>query len=144
MDQPQQFTQVNLNIDSTSVQLFTEITKWSRFLAISGYIALAFLLIIGLISGFVIADKFQVETGLFIIIFYGIFVAIYIFPVYYLHQFSKNMGEALDNNNSAKLTQSLVFLKKHYKFLGILTIILLSLYVLVMLSTILTGIATNL
>lgn len=143
MEQQQMSGDGNLLINSDGLQLLREIAKWGRFLAIAGYVALAFLLIIGLISGFVIADKFQVETGIFIIIFYSIFVAVYIFPVYYLHQFSKNMSTALDNNDSGKLTSALVYLQSHYKFLGVLTLILLSIYILVMLSTIITGIASN-
>lgn len=144
MDKHQISEDAKLVIDFSGLQLLTEIAKWSRVLAIGGYIALAFLLMIGLISGFVIADKFLLGTGIFIIFFYSIFVTIYIFPVYYLHQFSKNISVAIRTGDTATLTKALVFLKSHYKFLGILTIILLSLYVLVMLSTLLSGVATNL
>ena len=132
-----------LEIDISAFQLLREIAKWGRFLAIAGYIGLAFLLLLGLISGVLIANS-QFHEGIFVIIFYSIFVAVYIFPVYYLHRFSTNMTIALDKNDSLKLTESLVFLKSHYKFLGILTLILLTLYVLGMISTVVSGVAANL
>ena len=131
-----------LEIDISAFQLLREIAKWGRFLAIAGYIGLAFLLLLGLISGVLIANS-QFHEGIFVIIFYSIFVAVYIFPVYYLHRFSTNMTIALDKNDSSKLTESLVFLKSHYKFLGILTLILLTLYVLGMISTVVSGVAAN-
>ena len=132
-----------LEINISAFQLLREIAKWGRFLAIAGYIGLAFLLLLGLISGVLIANS-QFHEGIFVIIFYSIFVAVYIFPVYYLHRFSTNMTIALDKNDSLKLTESLVFLKSHYKFLGILTLILLTLYVLGMISTVVSGVAANL
>ena len=134
---------IKLQIDSNAFQLLREIAKWGRFLAIAGYVGLAFLLLLGLISGVLIANS-EFQAGIFVIIFYSIFVAVYIFPVYYLHRFSSNMTLALDENNSAKLTEALLFLKSHYKFLGILTLILLSLYVLGMISTVVSGVAANL
>ena len=132
-----------LQIDSTAFELLREITKWAKFLAITGYIGLAFLLLLGLISGFVIAGSVEFQAGIFVIIFYSLFVAVYIFPVYYLHQFSKNMNLALVRNDSDKLTEALLYLKSHYKFLGILTMILLTMYLLVMISTVVSGVLTN-
>ena len=132
-----------LEIDFNAFQLLREIAKWGRFLAIAGYVGLAFLLLLGLISGVLIANS-EFQAGIFVIIFYSLFVAVYIFPVYYLHQFSNKVTLALDTGDSLRLTESFVFLKSHYKFLGVLTMILLSLYVLGMISTVASGLAANL
>jgi len=62
--------------------------------------------------------------------FYVVIAVIYFFPVYYLFKYAKGMKQALDSSNSELLSDSLVYLKSHHKFLGIMTIVILSLYLL--------------
>jgi hypothetical protein len=54
---------------------------------------------------------------------------LYFFPVYYLNKFASNAKIALKNNDSESLATSFEFLKSHYKFIGILSVIILCLYV---------------
>jgi hypothetical protein len=55
---------------------------------------------------------------------------LYFFPVYYLFKFSSQVRTALINKNSQQLDSAFENLKSHYKFIGILMIITLSIYVL--------------
>jgi hypothetical protein len=55
---------------------------------------------------------------------------IYFFPVYYLLQFSNKMKKALVDKNEDTLAKAFEMLKSHYKFIGVFTIITLSLYAL--------------
>ncbi len=59
---------------------------------------------------------------------YIILAVIYFFPVYYLYKFSKDIGSALLYNNEEHLTSSFRFLKKHFKFIGIMIICMIAFY----------------
>jgi hypothetical protein len=64
----------------------------------------------------------------FIPLIYIVFAVIYFFPVLYLYNYAKGMKEALNFQNSDTLSDACVQLGKHHKFLGIMTIVLISLY----------------
>jgi len=55
---------------------------------------------------------------------------LYFFPVYYLFKFSSKVRTALMTKNTQELETAFENLKSHYKFIGILMIITLSIYVL--------------
>jgi hypothetical protein len=59
---------------------------------------------------------------------------VYFFPLYYLLQFSKKIKKALKTKNDQMLANAFQMLKSHYKFIGVLTIITISLYFLFFIS----------
>jgi len=61
---------------------------------------------------------------------YLVLALIYFFPVYYLLQFANKMKKALSTKNEETLTNAFEMLKSHYKFIGVFTIITISLYAL--------------
>ena len=76
----------------------------------------------------------------FLSVFYLIIAAIYFFPVYYLYKYANDTKNAIQNNDSELLSTGLGFLKSHHKFLGIMMIVILSLYVLMFIGMITMGI----
>lgn len=56
------------------------------------------------------------------------FAILYFFPVYYLFQFSQKVKQAIAHQSSELLEQSFENLKSHYKFVGIMMVIILGLY----------------
>jgi energy-coupling factor transporter transmembrane protein EcfT len=105
-------------------------------LSIAGFIGIGLMLIIALFSGTMV-DLLQgsvqkpLPNGLSIAtsITYVLMAIIYFFPMYYLFQFSKNMKNALLMKNDETLEKAFEMLKAHYKYIGVLTIITISLYV---------------
>lgn len=65
----------------------------------------------------------------FIGLIYILFALLYFFPIYYLFNYAKGTKRALESGNSEVLSKALVNLKSHHKFLGIMTIVIISLYV---------------
>jgi hypothetical protein len=61
-------------------------------------------------------------------IIYAVFAAVYIMPVIYLYRFSVNAKEAIRKNDSNDIMTALKNLKSHFKYIGIFTIVILSLY----------------
>jgi hypothetical protein len=72
---------------------------------------------------------------------YLVLALLYFFPVLYLYQFSKKMKEALQSKNDDVLATAFEKLKSHYKFIGVFTIIFISLYILMIVAAIVGGIA---
>lgn len=64
----------------------------------------------------------------------GIYIVIailYFFPIYYLFKYAQNTKMALQSSDSDLLANGLGYLKSHHKFLGIMMIIIISLYILI-------------
>ena len=122
----------NLIIDWRSKEFLKETAKWTKFLAILGFVGIGLMVLISLFIVF--ANSMLPEnimpfgSRMMIVFFYMIFAIIYCFPVYYLYKFSTNMKVALMNNDSKTIQDAFEFLKSHYRFIGIMMVIVFSLY----------------
>jgi len=107
-----------------------ETRKWAKFLAIVGFIfiGIAALGSIGLFAASSMMTAYTAVPMGGIAFFYLIFLGLYFFPIYYLLKFANKAKEALDSRSNQSLTESMGFIKSHYKFVGILTIVMLALY----------------
>ncbi len=125
-----------LTVSSASKNFLTETAKWAKFLAIIGFFFIGCLLVLAIFTTtiFEYAIKIQPEIpkvlGLVVMITCVLFAFIYFFPVYYLLQFSNQMKKALTTKNDETLAKAFEMLKSHYKFIGVFTIITISLYIL--------------
>ena len=125
-----------LNLTSTSKSFLKETAKWTNFLSILGFILITLMLVLAAFSTtiFNMVAKMQPgipeSLGLSLAITYLVLSIIYFFPVYYLLQFSRKMKKALITKNNETLASAFEKLKSHYKFIGVFTIITLSLYAL--------------
>lgn len=141
-------------LQEESYHYLTEIQKWSRFLSIAGFVLLGLgvlfmvLFAAGLsqfknpgqpsqFEGFEGMPELPMQSfalgGVFILIIYLIGFVITFIPLLYLFRFSTRLKNALQTGNDQLLTNALESLKKHYKFLGILLIIVLVFYIMVIL-----------
>jgi hypothetical protein len=125
-----------LTITTASKIFLRETAKWSYFLAIIGFILISLMLILAIFATtiFEMAMKMQPgipeSLGLIMTFTYLLLAIIYFFPVYYLLQFSNKMKKALSTKNDETLAKAFEMLKSHYKFIGVFTIITISLYIL--------------
>lgn len=125
-----------LTLASTSKSFLKETAKWTNFLSILGFILITLMLVLAAFSTtiFNMVAKMQPgipeSLGLSLAITYLVLSIIYFFPVYYLLQFSRKMKKALITKNNETLASAFEKLKSHYKFIGVFTIITLSLYAL--------------
>jgi hypothetical protein len=122
-----------LKLTSEAKSYLKETAKWAFFLSIVGFIGIALLVIVALFANTIFDSLPQTQElpfnmGKFIAIIYLVMAAIYLFPVYYLMQFANKMKAALSLKEDDILTESFGMLKSHYKFMGVFTIIILSLY----------------
>lgn len=136
-----------LTLNSRSKSFLKETAKWAKFLSIMGFIAIGIMVVFSFFAGTILqnlpnAQPMPMDMGLTLTITYLALALIYFFPVYYLLQFSNKMKAALLTKNNDTLSDAFEVLKSHYKFVGVFTIIVLSLYVLIAIFAVIGVLAT--
>jgi hypothetical protein len=118
-------------------------SKWAKFLSILGFIGVGLMVIIGIFIMFQLANlPIRVGNGIpfgVIGFFYVGMALLYFFPVYYLFQFANNTKKGISNNSNESVEIGLVNLKSMFKFVGIFTVVILSIYVLIFLVAFVTA-----
>ncbi|MGQ8335928.1 hypothetical protein ACUNWD_05205 [Sunxiuqinia sp. A32] len=114
-----------------------ETSKWAKFLAIMGYIGMGILVLIalGVMVASSVASQFAntaFPIGLLGFI-YILMAALYYFPVTYLYRFATRVKEGINSQVEQSITSGFENLKSLFKFMGIFTIVILSIYVLALL-----------
>lgn len=130
------------------VKQLDEARKWSLFLSILGFIGIGFMLIAALLMSIIfnfIPDKdFPGGFGLILALVYLVLGGLYFFPVLYLFQFSQKSKQAVKDHNSSFLVEAFGKLKSHYKFIGIMSIVMMVLYPVIMILLVVVGVFSNL
>ena len=125
----------SITLSENDLKVLNEAAKWANFLAILGFISVGFLVILSFFAGAVFSffpmghqAPIPAVMGPIFTILYLAFAALYFFPVYYLYGFASKTKKAIHTSDSEALNKAFNFLKSHYKFVGILTIIMMSTY----------------
>lgn len=130
-----------LQVDQTGISYLGETARWAKFLSIVGFILCGLMLIFALFIGTILttisrignSDSFNGSiggSGAFFSAYLIVIALLYFFPCLYLFNFSMKMQHALRNNDQTNLNAAFGNLKSCFKFVGILTIIVLSFYLL--------------
>ena len=125
-----------LQVDHQGSSFLRETAKWSKFLAIVGFIMMGLMLAVLIFAGTTMANLFasgygrSTGGGFFQVILLAAFLLIYFFPCLYLYKFATKMQVALRNNDQETLNSSFENLKSCFKFMGILMIVILAIYAL--------------
>ncbi len=138
-----------LRIDGASKSFLAEAAKWTTFLAILGFIGIGFMVLAGLFmltlgaSFSSYSSMMPMGGGILFSLVYFAIAAFYFFPISYLYRFGSNMKSALRSNNQTELTKAFEYLKSHYKFIGILTIVVFGLYILMIFGTMIAAVSMH-
>ncbi|WP_163381275.1 hypothetical protein [Cyclobacterium sp. SYSU L10401] len=113
-----------------------ETSKWGKFLAIVGYIGIGLFVLLALVM-LVGVSYFNpgINNGLDmrgVGLIYIAIAVVYYFPINYLHRFSKEMKLGVIGNDQQSVASGFENLKSLFKFMGIFTIITLSIYALLL------------
>jgi hypothetical protein len=138
-----------LTISNETITILDSIRKWTKFLAILGFVFVGLMVILGLFMGSLMStvsgmagNTLPFPSAVFTVI-YLIFALIYFFPVLYLYQFSSYLGKALASKEGESLTAAFKKLNSHYKYIGIIAIIIMGLYGIIFVGAIVVGIVTK-
>ena len=120
----------SIQLDEQGSYYLKEAAKWARFLGIMGYVFMAIMLIAGLVIGFLLPEVSGMPGFAFAII-YIIIAAVYVYPIIQLHQFGAKAKTATLHNDAASFNASLKCLKNCFLYIGVVTIITISIYALI-------------
>ncbi|OYU79996.1 MAG: hypothetical protein CFE23_11455 [Flavobacterium sp. BFFFF1] len=138
MENNSAFDSFEMQLTDNAKQFLRETGKWANFLSIFGYIWMGLILVFGSLgvlgsnddSGMDAAtNMYKLPPGMTLLVIV-IMVAISFFPIFYLNRFALSIKAAFRDNNTEKLTASFEYLKSHYKFVGIFTLVMLVIYAL--------------
>ena len=126
-----------IEIEEETLNHLNTTRKWAMFLAISGFIFLGVVIVIGLIAGTFLTAFNSGEKGFGIpesLMFIPVLLlaAVYFFPVLFLFRFSKHASHAIQNFDKLELHKAIKNLKYYFAYIGILLIIILALYIVVL------------
>jgi len=132
-----------LQVDQQSIGYLSETARWAKFLSIVGFVVCGLMVIFSVFFSSIMSviskmgngsDSFSSSTlavgNYAFSIVYIIIALLYFFPCLYLFNFSSKMQTALRNNDQINLNAAFGNLKSCFKFVGILTIVVLSFYLL--------------
>lgn len=143
MEETTQNNLFDLQIDHQSSAYLGETAKWSKFLSIMGFICCGLLIIIGIFFGSMMSSLERFGGGaigsVWLAMIYIIIAILYFFPCLYLFNFSGKMQVALRNNDQNYLTDAFKNLKSCFKFVGIMTIIVLAFYLIAIIIAVVAG-----
>jgi hypothetical protein len=137
-----------MQVTPESVAYLSTAAKWTKYLAIIGFVITGFLFLLGAALFFFYASigRGMGNTGPLSLIspsllggIYFIIALIYLWPVIYLNNFSNFATRAVRTGDTAQLTKAIRNLKRLFQFLGILTIVVLVIYLIAIIALIVAG-----
>ena len=132
-----------LYISDQSKKYLLETAKWAKFIAIMGFIGIGFMILIGIFMGAFMGSMATASeefaawgTGFSALmsVFYISIAVLYLYPVLKLYQFADQTKKALAVNSTEGISLAFESQKSMFKFMGIMTIIVLGLYVILILA----------
>lgn len=145
MEQNQDSSLFGLEIDANGKSHLSETARWAKFLAIAGMIGCGLMVIGGVfVSAAMTGAMNDFERGGYggrstanatglgatMMVMYIIIAVIYFFPCLFTLRFANHMKSAIGSNDNASLNESFKNLKVTFRYMGIIMIIFLSLFLL--------------
>ena len=131
----------DLVIDQEGSRYLTEMAKWARLLSILGLILAVLMVIAGLVMAFIgsSVNSFAGLRGMgpAIGIIYIVLGLLYMYPSWVLLKFASVMPSALKKSDQLLVNEALKNLNSCFRFWGILSVIIIGLYVLVIVGSML-------
>ncbi len=137
---------VKIELSKASLQNLYETSQWTKFLSIVAFIFIGLMIILGFSLGFIMS-AFSNETitedfpGYIFGIIYLAGGLIYFFPILFLFKFSSYLKKALVSKDAAQIDMAFKNLKSHFRYVGILTIIMLGIYAVGIMFALIGGLA---
>lgn len=143
-------------IDQSSRAHLSEAAKWAKFLAIVGFVMCGLIVVAAIFAGSIFAmltnsynegyggsATLTRGMGAFVAVFYIGIAILFFLPYLFLFRFATRMKTALNTNDQLTLNTSFQNLKIMFRYVGILTIVMLSFYALIILIAIATAATTG-
>ncbi len=105
-----------------------ETANWALFVAVLMFILIGLVLIGMLVGG--LAGNNTDGSGIALVLFFFLYALVIFFPAWYYYKFSTLTKQAVNMGDNNALEDGFEYLKRFYRFIGILIIAVLALYIL--------------
>jgi hypothetical protein len=141
--------ELKLRISFNAQNYLLTAARWAKFLGVIGFIFSSLLVIVGFSMGSLLSLIPQQEgmpltgafTGVGFLFIYLLLGGLYFLISYFLYSFGSKTKHALTIQDEGVLEDGMKFLKKHLATIGVLTIVMLSIYALALIGGIIAAIA---
>lgn len=132
-----------ITLSDDALRQISQTAKWAQFLAIIGFVLTALIVVAGLFMGSFMSIFKEMGGGttpmprmpfMALSVIYVILGGVYFIPSWFLYKFSTETRKALFGSDEEILTQAFANLRRTFKFLGIMTIVIIGLYALVIIA----------
>ena len=134
-----------MNLSVYALSNFRTAGLWAKFLAIMGFIGVGFMLIAGFVmiigmSAMSIYDSNPMGFGFAGLGFIYLIIAVLMFfPAYFMLRYAIKISDAFRTRNVLSLDESSKQLKNYFVFTGVMTIIVLGIYLIAILGFAIVG-----
>ena len=128
-----------IEFDNNCINHLNETRKWTMFLSIVGLLITGILIIIVIIGMIVLPiNSHNNVNPILSLLPLTLIMIVYLFPIYYMFKFSNYSKKAINNLDKVQLSIALKYQKLLYRFMGILTIVMISIYLIMGVITLIT------
>lgn len=127
-----------ISLSPGGIRALTEAGKWARFIAIVAFVGLGLMVIGGIVMSAMMGQmsgEFESAgmggMGAFMGVIYIVIALLYFLPVLYLYRFATKVINGIRSSSNHEVNDGLAQLKSHYKFIGILMLVMLGFYAIV-------------
>lgn len=131
---------LKLQVDHLSTVYLRGAARWARFLAVVGFIFCGLSLVTAILFASVFANLFNSlgsggigKNGVWLGVVFACISLLNFIPCFHLYHFGYRMRLALDNNDQEQLNVSFRNVRSFYRFVGVMMIICMGLWLLVIL-----------
>ena len=132
----------NIPITPLMIDHLRATKPWVRFISIISFIMAGLMVLGGLAMILMSAATPGMANfgfGPLVGVLYLLLAGLYIAPAYFLHQFASSIGNLMDGGGDVALEAALGSQKSFWRFVGILTLVMICLYALLIVFAILFG-----
>jgi hypothetical protein len=145
----------NLIIDEEAKAQLLETVRWTKFIAIIGFVFLGLLLLLAVAmgAGFSMMSEMSGMSemrglggalGVGMMVMYLLIALLYFFPIYYLYKYSVLIKPAIHSGNQEQFNLALSYQRRMYKFIGVLFLIVVAIYAIMFIFMIIGGVIGSL
>ncbi len=121
-----------IEFDQNCIEHLSETRKWTLFLSITGFSIIGILFLVIMIGLMIMPLKTHNNINpVMSLLPLLLIMVVYFFPIYFLFKFSVFSKKAINNRDAAHLSAALKYQKLFYRFMGIFTIIMVSLNIII-------------
>lgn len=133
----------NTKLSDTDREYLNSAGGWAKFLAIMGFIACGFMAIGGIIMLVAMSGLSPIYGGLspLIALIYFVIAGIYFMPCLYLFNFGSKIQQTCRYEDGFTTSEAFRYLRACFRFMGIMTIVIMGIYLLFILFVMGAGVS---